>query len=44
MTQPGVSQQIQKLEQACGHSLITRLNKQFEITEQGQQVYQCATG
>ncbi|GIU08560.1 MULTISPECIES: LysR family transcriptional regulator [unclassified Shewanella] len=39
MTQPGVSQHIKKLEQACGHSLIKRINKQFEITEQGRQVY-----
>ncbi|MCL1139253.1 LysR family transcriptional regulator [Shewanella pneumatophori] len=42
MTQPGVSQQIKKLEQACGHPLIKRINKQFEITEQGRQVYQYA--
>ena len=42
MTQPGVSQQIKKLEQACGHSLIKRINKQFEITEQGRQVYEYA--
>ena len=42
MTQPGVSQQIKKLELACGHSLITRENKSFEITEQGRQVYDFA--
>lgn len=42
MTQPGVSQHIKKLEQACGYQLITRYNKQFEITEQGQLVYQYA--
>ncbi|GIU46875.1 LysR family transcriptional regulator [Shewanella sairae] len=42
MTQPGVSQQIKKLEQACGHALIKRFNKTFEITEQGRQVYQYA--
>ncbi|MGS0680836.1 LysR family transcriptional regulator [Shewanella sp. 125m-7] len=42
MTQPGVSQQIKKLEQACGHPLIKRFNKQFEITEQGRLVYQYA--
>lgn len=42
MTQPGVSQHIKKLEQACGHSLIKRENKRFEITEQGQQVYKFA--
>ncbi|GIU28106.1 LysR family transcriptional regulator [Shewanella schlegeliana] len=42
MTQPGVSQQVKKLEQACGHELIKRFNKQFEITEQGRQVYQYA--
>ena len=42
MTQPGVSQHIKKLEQACGYSLIKRVNKQFEITEQGRQVYEYA--
>ncbi|OBU39868.1 LysR family transcriptional regulator [Photobacterium phosphoreum] len=42
MTQPGVSQHIKKLEQACGYQLITRYNKQFEITEQGLLVYQYA--
>lgn len=42
MTQPGVSQHIKKLEHACGYELITRYNKQFEITEQGQRVYQFA--
>ena len=39
MTQPGVSQHIKKLEQACGHALIARHNKTFEITEAGQSVY-----
>ena len=43
MTQPGVSQHIKKLEHACGHSLIKRENKSFEITEQGQRVYEYAT-
>lgn len=42
MTQPGVSQHIKKLEHACGYELITRYNKQFEITEQGLRVYQFA--
>ncbi len=42
MTQPGVSQHIQKLEEACGHPLIKRYNKTFEITEQGKLVYQYA--
>ncbi|WP_394388027.1 LysR family transcriptional regulator [Shewanella woodyi] len=42
MTQPGVSQHIKKLEQACGHSLIKREKKSFEITEQGQRVYDYA--
>jgi len=42
MTQPGVSQQIQKLENACGHSLIKREKKSFELTEQGRQVYEYA--
>lgn len=39
MTQPGVSQHINKLEEACGHSLIKRDKKSFVITEQGQLVY-----
>ncbi|SQD78717.1 LysR family transcriptional regulator [Moritella yayanosii] len=42
MTQPGVSQHIRKLEQACDHALIRRENKRFEITEQGRLVYQYA--
>lgn len=39
MTQPGVSQHIKKLEQACQHPLIKRENKSFELTEQGRMVY-----
>ncbi len=42
MTQPGVSQHITKLEDACGHQLITRINKGFEITEKGRLVYEYA--
>ena len=42
MTQPGVSQHINKLELACGHHLIKRYNKTFEVTEQGRRVYQYA--
>lgn len=42
MTQPGVSQQIKKLESACGHSLIKREKKSFELTEQGRLMYQYA--
>ncbi|NTS77996.1 LysR family transcriptional regulator [Catenovulum sp. SM1970] len=42
MTQPGVTQHINKLEQACGYSLIERSKKQFELTEQGRLVYQYA--
>jgi len=42
MTQPGVSQHISKLEKACGHSLIRRDKKSFEVTEQGRLVYQYA--
>lgn len=42
MTQPGVSQHIKKLEQACGHALIERHNKSFEITEAGKVVYSYA--
>lgn len=39
MTQPGVSQHINKLEEACGHTLIKRDKKSFVITEQGRLVY-----
>lgn len=42
MTQPGVSQHIRKLEQACGHALIRREKKSFELTEQGRLVYEYA--
>lgn len=42
MTQPGVSQHVKKLEQACGHALIKRENKSFELTEQGRLVYDYA--
>lgn len=42
MTQPGVSQHIKKLEDACGHPLIARQNKSFEITEAGKTVYDYA--
>lgn len=42
MTQPGVSQHISKLEQACGFSLIKRNKKNFDITEQGRMVYEYA--
>ncbi len=42
MTQPGVSQHIKKLEHACGHSLMKRKTKGFELTEQGKIVYEYA--
>ncbi|WP_264876133.1 LysR family transcriptional regulator [Vibrio agarivorans] len=42
MTQPGVSQHVRKLEQACGHALLTRYQKRFDLTEQGQLMYQYA--
>jgi DNA-binding transcriptional LysR family regulator len=42
MTQPGVSQHISKLEKACGYSLIRREKKSFEVTEQGNIIYQYA--
>lgn len=42
MTQPGVSQHINKLESACGYQLIRRFNKQFELTVYGDKVYQYA--
>lgn len=42
MTQPGVSQHINKLEEACGYNLIRREKKSFAITEQGRLVYEHA--
>ena len=39
MTQPGVSQHIRKLEDACGHALLLRDKKSFQPTEQGRLVY-----
>ena len=42
MTQPGVTQHIKKLEQACGYPLIESHNKSFDITEAGRNVYQHA--
>lgn len=42
MTQPGVSQHVNKLEEACGYPLIKRFNKQFELTVYGRKVYQYA--
>jgi DNA-binding transcriptional LysR family regulator len=39
MTQPGVSQHVNKLEEACGYNLIKREKKSFSITEQGRLVY-----
>lgn len=39
MTQPGVSQHINKLESACGYALINRFNKRFELTIHGRKVY-----
>ncbi len=39
MTQPGVSQHIQKLESACGYPLIKRSGKTFTVTMQGEKLY-----
>ena len=39
MTQPGVTQHIQKLEQYLGHTLLHREGKSFQLTETGEQVY-----
>ena len=39
MTQPGVSQHIQKLESACGYPLIKRTGKTFSVTMQGEKLY-----
>jgi DNA-binding transcriptional LysR family regulator len=42
MTQPGVTQHIKKLEEACGTALLKRHNKTFELTEQGRILYEYA--
>ncbi|MBY6016331.1 LysR family transcriptional regulator [Ferrimonas balearica] len=39
MTQPGVSQQIRKLEQHFGQPLLLREGKSFSLTEAGDRVY-----
>lgn len=42
MTQPGVSQQIRKLEAAVGYPLLRRENRGVELTEQGRMLYDYA--
>lgn len=42
MTQPGVSQHIRKLEDACGYPLLKRDTRHFVMTEQGRQIYEYA--
>lgn len=42
MTQPGVSQHIRKLEQACSCTLIDRRDRSLELTHQGETVYRYA--
>ncbi len=42
MTQPGVSQQIRKLEAHFGQPLLRREGKSFTLTEAGERVYQQA--
>ena len=42
MTQPGVSQHIQKLENYYQTELLNRHKKQFELTPAGERVYQFA--
>ncbi|MCP3702145.1 MAG: LysR family transcriptional regulator, partial [Alteromonas sp.] len=42
MTQPGVSQDLKKLEEACQCELVIRLGKGIQLTEQGQRVYHYA--
>lgn len=42
MTQPGVSQHIKKLENACGYELLKREGKSVELTERGRLVYDYA--
>ena len=40
MTQPGVSQQIKKLEEQVGVPLLNRIGKRFELTREGELLYQ----
>ncbi|QSX37538.1 LysR family transcriptional regulator [Shewanella sedimentimangrovi] len=42
MTQPGVSQHLTKLEQACGHQLLVRSRSGIELTEAGERLYRYA--
>lgn len=42
MTQPGVSQHLKKLEDACYCTLVVRLGKGIQLTEQGKRVYDYA--
>jgi DNA-binding transcriptional LysR family regulator len=42
MTQPGVSQHLKKLEEACRCELVIRLGKGIQLTEQGRRVYEYA--
>ncbi|MAF77835.1 MAG: LysR family transcriptional regulator [Halobacteriovoraceae bacterium] len=42
MTQPGVSQHLQKLEATVGHELLNRIGKGFELTRQGKLLYEYA--
>ena len=39
MTQPGVSQQIKKLEEQVGVALLNRVGKRFELTREGETLY-----
>jgi DNA-binding transcriptional LysR family regulator len=40
MTQSGVSQHIQKLEQQLGAALLIREGKSFSLTESGERLHQ----
>ena len=40
MTQSGVSQHVQKLEEQLGQSLLVRQGKQFTLTDAGHRLYQ----
>lgn len=40
MTQPGVSQHIKKLEEQVGVLLLNRIGKRFELTREGEALYQ----
>src|SRR3972149_4152192 len=43
VSQPSLSQQIQKLESELGHPLLDRLGRRYQLTEAGSALYERAT-